>query len=101
MTVPATPKKDAATAADTAARAPATTWVIERVVRGCWSGRASISVRGEVMGSDGVVGVRGAEGRPGDLVVRPGGRPDRTSPTGRMQAARTRPASRPAGTSSV
>src|SRR5919112_1400860 len=57
MTVPATPKKEARTAADTAARAPATTWVTLSWVRGGFaavsSGRSLVSVRGEVMGSDG------------------------------------------------
>src|SRR3954447_11321866 len=69
MTVPATPKKEATTAADTAARADAATWTALSGRLGA-AGRASVraavsGVRGEVMSSERSASSGRARGRDG------------------------------------
>src|SRR3954452_14105195 len=72
--VPATPKNEATTAEDTAARALAATWAaLREVFFGSWVGAwTAVSVRGEDMGSGG----RAGRGRRGSIRaarrIRPG-----------------------------
>jgi hypothetical protein len=60
ISVPATPKNEATTAEDTAARALAATWAaLSPAFFGSSGGRTAVSVRGEDMGS----GARAGQGR--------------------------------------